>query len=315
MGFLFLFRRWRYIKKGLHKKALKLKIMLVAGSILLVPLILLSCTVILFMSMFGGDDIEAMRAIEIPGEYLIKAKASADARQLDFIKLLVKLTSQTGLSSEGFDDAALEKALNAYDSSFDSLESTLYDIYLKSYSTLKVSPIPLQTLYTVKVKNIENGEKVEITKARAWTYSHFDDFGADRSYGGERRHLGNDLMAELGTPIVSMTDGVVTKMGWDELGGWRLGITDSNGSYWYYAHMLSYAAEISEGQSINEGTVIGYVGSSGYGSEGTTGQFEDHLHLQIGIIINEGDSEFTWINPYPIVVFMEANRITIDESR
>ncbi|MDH8276323.1 hypothetical protein QIG69_28625, partial [Klebsiella pneumoniae] len=40
--------------------------------------------------------------------------------------------------------------------------------------------------------------------AAGYWYSHHDDFGVSRSYGFHRRHLGNDLMGSLGTPIVAV---------------------------------------------------------------------------------------------------------------
>ena len=55
-------------------------------------------------------------------------------------------------------------------------------------------------------------------------YSHCDDFGVARSFGFRRKHLGNDLMGGLGTPIVAVEGGVVEAMGWNRYGGWRIGI-------------------------------------------------------------------------------------------
>ncbi len=37
--------------------------------------------------------------------------------------------------------------------------------------------------------------------ARGFDYTHYDDFGAGRSYGYQRRHLGHDMMGLVGTPI------------------------------------------------------------------------------------------------------------------
>lgn len=48
-----------------------------------------------------------------------------------------------------------------------------------------------------------------------------DSFLSDRSYGGERKHYGTDLMDLKDTPgslpIYSMTQGIVTNLGWNEL--------------------------------------------------------------------------------------------------
>lgn len=133
-------------------------------------------------------------------------------------------------------------------------------------------------------------------------YSYIDTFLAERTYGGERKHLGTDIMDnnnESGYfPIVSMTDGIVENIGWLELGGYRIGIRSTSGAYFYYAHMDSYAEELDEGDTIKAGDLLGYMGSTGYGEEGTNNQFDVHLHLGICLNVN---SEEIWINPYAIL--------------
>ena len=98
---------------------------------------------------------------------------------------------------------------------------------------------------------------------------------SERSYGGKRGHEGTDLMASKNVrglcPVVSMTDGVVTKKGWLEKGGYRIGIESPGGAYFYYAHLDSYAS-VEVGDTVQAGDVLGYMGDSGYGPEGTTGK-------------------------------------------
>lgn len=104
--------------------------------------------------------------------------------------------------------------------------------------------------------------------------SYVDSWMFERNYGGKRGHEGTDIMAEKNTPgyypVVSMTDGVVTEKGWLEKGGWRIGITAPTGAYFYYAHLDSYA-ELEKGDPVKAGDLLGYMGDSGYGEEGTTG--------------------------------------------
>ena len=74
--------------------------------------------------------------------------------------------------------------------------------------------------------------------AAGYGYSHCDDFGVGRSYGFARKHLGNDLMGALGTPIVAVEAGTVEAMGWNQYGGWRVGIRSLDSRrYYYYAHL------------------------------------------------------------------------------
>ena len=131
----------------------------------------------------------------------------------------------------------------------------------------------------------------------------FDDsWGGARTYGGDRTHEGCDLIATENVrgrlPVVSMTDGIVEAMGWLELGGYRIGIRSPGGVYYYYAHLQSYAEGIAEGSIVSAGTQLGYMGDSGYGPEGTTGQFVVHLHL--GIYLTEDGALFS-VNPAPIL--------------
>ncbi len=136
-----------------------------------------------------------------------------------------------------------------------------------------------------------------------------DSFGGERTYGGKRRHEGTDLMSsnkERGYfPVVSVCDGIVEKKGWLKLGGWRMGIRSEHGTYFYYAHMERYEENLEEGSKVEAGQVIGYMGDSGYGEEGTTGQFAVHLHF--GVYIKRGDKEVS-INPYPLLKLYEDKR-------
>lgn len=145
--------------------------------------------------------------------------------------------------------------------------------------------------------------------------SYVDSWMFERNYGGKRGHEGTDIMAEKNTPgyypVVSMTDGVVTEKGWLEKGGWRIGITAPTGTYFYYAHLDSYA-ELEKGDPVKAGDLLGYMGDSGYGEEGTTGEFPVHLHL--GIYLKEGTEEIS-VNPYPVLRYAENARIKCVYSR
>ena len=145
--------------------------------------------------------------------------------------------------------------------------------------------------------------------------SYVDSWMFERNYGGKRGHEGTDIMAEKNTPgyypVVSMTDGVVTEKGWLEKGGWRIGITAPTGAYFYYAHLDSYA-ELEKGDPVKAGDLLGYMGDSGYGEEGTTGEFPVHLHL--GIYLKEGTEEIS-VNPYPVLRYAENARIKCVYSR
>lgn len=135
---------------------------------------------------------------------------------------------------------------------------------------------------------------------------------AERNYGGKRSHEGTDIMAGINEagyyPVVSITDGSIEQVGWLEKGGWRIGVRSLNGNYYYYAHLASYAKEWVPGASVQAGEILGYMGDTGYGSEGTTGQFPVHLHL--GIYIPLGADQEMAVNPYWMLKYLENKKLS-----
>ena len=144
--------------------------------------------------------------------------------------------------------------------------------------------------------------------------AYADSWGQPRTYGGDRKHEGTDLMASNNLrgyfPIISITDGTVEKMGWLEQGGYRIGIRSVSGGYFYYAHLASYAPELKQGDAVIAGQLLGFMGDSGYGKEGTIGQFDVHLHL--GVYVNSPSGEMS-VNPFRILKILEKNRTIYSE--
>jgi len=143
---------------------------------------------------------------------------------------------------------------------------------------------------------------------KSLTTSFVNSWMSERTFGGKRGHEGIDIMASKDRrgmfPIISMTDGVVTNLGWVEKGGYRIGITSDSGIYYYYAHLDSYA-NIKQGQRVKAGELLGYMGNSGYGPEGTVGKFAVHLH--IGIYLYHNGEEVS-VNPYYLLRSLEKNK-------
>lgn len=117
--------------------------------------------------------------------------------------------------------------------------------------------------------------------------------------GGARRHDAIDIIAPHGTPVVAAAPGTVERLFFSEGGG---GITvyirspDERWSY-YYAHLERYAPGLKEGQEVERGQVVGYVGSTGNANpEGP------HLHFAINRMA-PGDDWHSGeaINPYPLL--------------
>jgi murein DD-endopeptidase MepM/ murein hydrolase activator NlpD len=114
-----------------------------------------------------------------------------------------------------------------------------------------------------------------------------DTWGAPRS--GGRVHVGVDMMAPRGTPLVAVADGVVTS-GYGALAGNLVYLDADYGARFFYAHLDAYPANFVSGSWVPRGTVIGYMGDTGNPKPGAY-----HLHFSI---YPTGSGA---VNPYPSV--------------
>jgi len=167
------------------------------------------------------------------------------------------------------------------------------------------------------------GLKVFSPIAEGYYYTHCDDFGAGRSFGFKRKHLGNDLMGSAGTPIVAVEGGVVEALGWNRYGGWRVGIRSHDRKrYYYYAHLQKdapYAPGLEVGKTVNAGDLIGFMGRTGYSDTENTNNIEvNHLHFGLQLVFDESQKECNseiWINVYQINRLLSAHRSSIRKTQ
>ena len=155
--------------------------------------------------------------------------------------------------------------------------------------------------------------------AAGYGYSHCSDFGNQRSFGFARKHLGNDLMGGLGTPVVAVEGGVVEAMGWNRYGGWRIGIRSFDSKrYYYYAHLQKdnpFAKNLKEGDIVQAGDLLGFMGRTGYSDKENVNNIETvHLHFGMQLIFDESQKECNseiWIDVYNIVRLLNSHRSSI----
>lgn len=116
----------------------------------------------------------------------------------------------------------------------------------------------------------------------------YDSWGDPRS--GGRTHQGIDIFAPRGTAVASATPGIVVHRGERGLGGRVVSVLGPGGYRHYYAHLDDWA-EPREGDWVEAGEVIGYVGNTGNAAGGPP-------HLHYGVYAPGGGA----INPYPLLV-------------
>lgn len=116
--------------------------------------------------------------------------------------------------------------------------------------------------------------------------------------GGGRRHAAIDILAERNSPVVAASDGMIDKLFTSKAGGLTIYQREPGDRYeLYYAHLESYAPGLHEGDAVEQGQVIGYVGTSGNAPKDAP-----HLHFAI---FRLGPQRRWWegeaINPYPLL--------------
>tara|TARA_B100000029_G_scaffold512820_1_gene610538 strand:+ start:3 stop:1268 length:1266 start_codon:yes stop_codon:yes gene_type:complete len=92
--------------------------------------------------------------------------------------------------------------------------------------------------------------------------------------GYNKKHLGTDFAAPMGTPIMASGSGTITRAKWCGGGGNCIKIKHNSTYETVYAHMKSFAKGIKVGKKVRQGQIIGYVGSTGM----STGP---HLHYEV----------------------------------
>ena len=258
---------------------------------------------IFFISLLTGKIVEDSRKTRLQEDILTSAlyrEQHIGEEVVSFLQTVSKPGKYVGLylleSKFGYQDLKkplMEDIFNKLEKEWKKEEN--YSEYIKTteviWNDVKYFPVP------------------DFTTDKSMTVSYANSWMSERTYGGERGHEGVDIMAgknERGLyPVISMTDGVVSKKGWLDKGGYRIGIQAPNGAYFYYAHLESYA-NLNVGDEVRAGDILGFMGDSGYGPEGTTGKFAVHLHL--GIYIYPDGKEMS-INPYWVLRYIENRKV------
>ena len=272
----------------------------------------------------------------IPYETMEKAlaldiRAHEEGRAVSWIELLAYLAAKNGNNFCRYRDSQLDDPAAALASGKTMAELTehlkYYGYYLEAFTAVLggfVGEYELEVPDGVCGKHWERryGLKVFSPIAKYFPYSHYDDFGTSRTYGWSRTHQGNDLLGQVGTPVIAVEGGVVEAMGWDQFGGWRVGIRSHDRKrYYYYAHLRKdypYHSDLAVGSAVKSGDVIGYVGRTGYSIKENVNHIDvAHLHFGLQLIFDESQKDCVseiWINVYEIVRLLETRRSEVKKD-
>ncbi len=267
-------------------------------------------------------------ALEKTAKLDISSHNSDSKIKYNWIELLAYLACKNGGNFKNFKQSDLDSLVEKLNSgqTIKSLTQNMkyYNYYFESYSAVLSQFIGY---YYIETPNSNDSTSIQykygiksfLPIAKNYGFSHYDDFGNSRSYGFKRTHLGNDLMGSIGTPIVAVESGTIEACGWNQYGGWRIGIRSFDKKrYYYYAHLRKdhpYALNLQEGQTVLAGDVIGYLGMTGYSTKENVNNINiPHLHFGMQLIFDESQKEGNneiWIDVYQIIEFLKKNRSTV----
>ncbi|MEA2826060.1 MAG: hypothetical protein QOG43_499 [Actinomycetota bacterium] len=102
-----------------------------------------------------------------------------------------------------------------------------------------------------------------------------DDFHDPRYNPTPHYHQGNDIWADYGTPVRAPAAGVAELTG-EIVGGISVYVTTADGTYYYMTHLSGFAPDLNTGDSVSQGEVVGFTGTSGNAAGGPA-----HVHFEI----------------------------------
>lgn len=256
-------------------------------------------------------------------------KSHNEEIKLNWIEILAYLGSKYGGDFKKYKSSDMDDVVKRLKSGEKMSEITknmkTYGYYFEAYEAVlkgflgdyKVQKKPKNSEETVWEEAY--GLKCFSPIAKTFPFSHYDDFGASRSYGYARPHLGHDMMCAIGTPVIAVESGRVEIMGWNQYSGWRIGIRSfDNKRYYYYAHLRQnrpFKSDLKEGDTVKAGDVIGYVGRTGYSKKENVNNIEQsHLHIGLELVFDESQKESDheiWVDLYAIMQLLEKNKSSV----
>jgi len=279
----------------------------------------------------GGDSIIKWVDFNIPYSILQTAmeldiESYGTETHLHWIELLSYLAAKYGGDFSHYKEADLDRLIQRLQqgeyTSHLAKGMKYYDYYYRAYSAVLGGLVGEYEIYDGTQWKRSYGLKAFSPIAEGFWYTDYDDFGAGRTYGYARKHLGHDMMVSTGTPVVAVESGTVEALGWNQYGGWRIGIRSLDKKrYYYYAHLRKdhpYAKGLAEGMAVTAGDVIGYSGQTGYSIKENVNNIDTpHLHWGIQLIFDESQKDGPgeiWIDLYSLTRLLSQHRASVQRN-
>ena len=213
--------------------------------------------------------------------YSIDIETYLEDIHIDWIDLLAYVATVNGGEFDKSSPGKIEKVGKKIRSGETTMEELTKDLKNFSYYKEAYEAVLAEYVGEYETTIVDESGKTKREKryglkvfnpiAKGFPYNDYDDFGSSRSYGYAREHLGHDMMGQIGTPIIAIEDGYVEALGWNQYGGWRIGIRSNDKKrYYYYAHLrqnIPYVEGLQQGDEVKAGDVIGYMGHTGYSTK------------------------------------------------
>lgn len=253
---------------------------------------------------------------------------------IDWVDLLAYLGARYGGDFSRYREQDMEEAAKAFSEDKKTAEKLAEEMEYFAYYREAYGAVLDGMVGKYQAEAPEKGEKKKTSWktvyglkafhpiAKGFPYSDYDDFGVSRTYGYRRNHLGHDMMGQVGTPVIAVESGYVAELGWNQYGGWRVGINSFDGKrYYYYAHLRQdrpYAKGLKKGDVVQAGDVIGYIGRTGYSREENVNNIDEyHLHFGLQLIFDESQREGNheiWVSCYELVKFLYQRQSEVERN-
>lgn len=160
-------------------------------------------------------------------------------------------------------------------------------VALACFTAVAAYPALRHPVFLARLLTSSSASELTIPVAGVLKRQISDTWGAPRS--GGRSHKGVDIFAKRGTPVLSATEGIVSRVGTNALGGHVINVVGPGRQVHYYAHLDRYGA-FNPGDIVYPGSILGYVGTTG-NARGTP----PHLHYGVYDPVRGA------INPWPLL--------------